>query len=355
LLAVAAAQTDGGYLGADFETFFSAVTSGAAGVYVGTLLEDAGISTDLTITPGQTVSVSGDPSLPQAPSWGGGGFTVQERGSLALAGVAVAGAVSVLGGGTASLSGCTLEDSFHLTLESGGSLSLASMAVDASMLETVGGTLSLSGSTLSGSLSVSDGTSVSLRGCGGQLAGLSVADSSFTMDASATTTLGGTISLSNAGAVTLQDKTFAAGAQLAVTGGTQLSLSGCTLEDSVSLTTTAGGSLSLASMAVPAAVLAAAQAQLSGAGSTLRLAAVTVPEAPDAGELTGTMTVGADGSKVIDSVTPWPGFFAVISGPCAVSEGGRCVGRPARRLPAERGVRDRRRRRRRRAGRVRRL
>ena len=66
--AAAAAQTDGGYLGADFETFFSAVTSGAAGVYVGTLLEDAGISTDLTITPGQTVSVSGDPSLPQAPS-----------------------------------------------------------------------------------------------------------------------------------------------------------------------------------------------------------------------------------------------------------------------------------------------
>jgi hypothetical protein len=68
LFAAAAAQTDGGYLGADFETFFSAVTSGAAGVYVGTLLEDAGISTDLTITPGQTVSVSGDPSLPQAPS-----------------------------------------------------------------------------------------------------------------------------------------------------------------------------------------------------------------------------------------------------------------------------------------------
>jgi hypothetical protein len=195
LLAVAAAQTDGGYLGADFETFFSAVTSGAAGVYVGTLMEDAGISTDLTITPGQTVSVSGDPSLPQAPSWGGGGFTVQERGSLALAGIS--------------------------------------------------------------------------------------------------------------------------------------------LGASVSFTVVGGGSLSLASMAVPAAMLGRAQYQLSGAGSTLRLAAVTVPEAPDAGELTGTMTVGADGSKVIDSVTPWPGFFAVISGPCAVSEGGRCVGRPGGYLPSE--------------------
>eukprot|EP01046_Picozoa_sp_COSAG06_P004741 COSAG06_NODE_203_length_20332_cov_14.679978_9_plen_222_part_00 len=122
-----------------------------------------------------------------------------------------------------------------------------------------------------------------------------------------------------------------------VTGGTQLSLSGCTLEDSVSLTTTAGGSLSLASMAVPAAVLAAAQNQLSGAGSTLRLAAVTVPESPDWGELTGTMTVGADGSKATDP----PGFgatggiFTVSSGPCVVSEGGRCVGRPGGYLPSE--------------------
>ena len=148
MCAAAAAQTDGGYLGADFETFFSAVTSGAAGVYVGTLLEDAGISTDLTITPGQTVSVSGDPSLPQAPSWGGGGFTVQERGSLALAGVAVAGVVSVLGGATASLRACTLEGLVSLTTTAGGSLSLASMAVPAAVLGAAEAQLSGAGSTL---------------------------------------------------------------------------------------------------------------------------------------------------------------------------------------------------------------
>lgn len=118
LFAAAAAQTDGGYLGADFETFFSAVTSGAAGVYVGTLLEDAGISTDLTITPGQTVSVSGDPSLPQAPRWGNGGFTVQNRGSLELRFVALGASVVA----------------FAVT---GGSLSLSDMVVHADVVEGI--------------------------------------------------------------------------------------------------------------------------------------------------------------------------------------------------------------------------
>eukprot|EP01045_Picozoa_sp_COSAG04_P012454 COSAG04_NODE_839_length_9957_cov_18.873504_6_plen_418_part_00 len=61
-------QSDGGYLGSDFQAFFSAVVSGAAGVYVGMLVEDAGIGTDLVVTPGQSVSVAGDPSLP-APAW----------------------------------------------------------------------------------------------------------------------------------------------------------------------------------------------------------------------------------------------------------------------------------------------
>ena len=82
-------QTDGGYLGSDFEAFFSAVVSGAAGVYVGVLLQDAGIETDLVVRPGQRVSLSGDASLPRPPRWGGGGFTVQQRGSLSLRSVAV--------------------------------------------------------------------------------------------------------------------------------------------------------------------------------------------------------------------------------------------------------------------------
>jgi hypothetical protein len=187
------AATDGGYLGSDFETFFSAVVSGAAGVYVGMLLADAGISTELTITPGQSVSVSGDSSLAQPPLWGSGGFTVQERGSLTLTYLA-----------------------------------------------------------------------------------------------------------------------FGPSASFVV----------------------AGGSLSLASMAVPAAVLGAAEGQLSGAGSTLRLSEITVPEVPDWGILTVTTTVGPDGfTKTNEPATPFNGharssWFTVTSGLCAISDGGRCVGRP---------------------------
>jgi hypothetical protein len=43
------------------------------------------------------------------------------------------------------------------------------------------------------------------------------------------------------------------------------------------------------------------------------------------------MTVGADGSRATDPPRfgqQNPGTFTVSSGPCAVSEGGRCVGRP---------------------------
>ena len=91
------AASEGGYLGSDFEAFFSAVVSGAAGVYVGVLLQDAGIETDLVVRPGQRVSVSGDPSLPRPPRWGSGGFTVQQRGSVSLSSVEMP-AISMSGG-----------------------------------------------------------------------------------------------------------------------------------------------------------------------------------------------------------------------------------------------------------------
>ena len=183
-------------MGADFETFFSAVVSGAAGLYVGMLVNNVGINTMLIITPGQTVSINGDRALPQAPSWGSGGFTVQERGSVLLT---------------------------YVTLE--------------------------------------------------------------------------------------------AVARLLVTGG---------------------GALRLVDCIVPSEVLSGVVTQLSGEGSTLQLSAVTVPERPDVGERTGTMTVGADGSTVVDPpnfVNFGGPYFTVTSGPC-VAYGG-CVGRPDGYLPNE--------------------
>jgi hypothetical protein len=74
----------GGYIGNDFSAFFSSVVSGAAGTYVSTVSSSPGISTTLSIHPGQIVQIHGDRSLPRAPIWGSGGFTVGERASLSL-------------------------------------------------------------------------------------------------------------------------------------------------------------------------------------------------------------------------------------------------------------------------------
>ena len=104
-----------------------------------------------------------------------------------------------------------------------------------------------------------------------------------------------------------------------MTGDTQLSLSGCTLAASATIDLSGGGSLSLASMAVPAAVLGAAERTLSGAGSTLRLDAVTVPEVPVWGRLSGTLTMGDDGSTAFDP--PQTFFGHTTTGTFAVSSG----------------------------------
>ena len=88
---------------------------------------------------------------------------------------------------------------------------------------------------------------------------------------------------------------------------------------------------------MPAAMLGAVMNQLRGAGSTLRLSAITMPEVPDAGALTGTMTIRADGSKTTDppSFGVSNTFFLVFSGPCTISDDGRCVGRAEGYLPNE--------------------
>lgn len=88
-----------------------------------------GISTDITVTPGQTVSVSGDGALEWAPRWGDGGFAVQARGSLSLTYIGLNPLASI-------------------TLTSGGSLSMALMAVSVATLSAAMRELGGAGSAL---------------------------------------------------------------------------------------------------------------------------------------------------------------------------------------------------------------
>ena len=86
----------GGFLGADIRAFISAIIAGAAGFYSVTVAEnDAKVSLDLTIQPGQSVSILGDPAVADdggapTPIWGGGGFHVVQGGTLTLRNIQLA-------------------------------------------------------------------------------------------------------------------------------------------------------------------------------------------------------------------------------------------------------------------------
>jgi hypothetical protein len=77
-------STATGYYGSDPNTFFAAVSTGAAGTYVLDLGADADFRTDLIIGLGQSVVITGDPNSPAPLAWGTGSFEVKEGGALAL-------------------------------------------------------------------------------------------------------------------------------------------------------------------------------------------------------------------------------------------------------------------------------
>ena len=77
------------------------------------------------------------------------------------------------------------------------------------------------------------------------------------------------------------------------------------------LAVTGGGSLSLSSMAVHAKVLYMA-ASLDGAGSSVRLTGVTVPEHPELGAGTGTLTVEEGDSFTSDPPELFQWFFGPV-------------------------------------------
>ena len=102
------AASEGGYLGADAQSFVSAVVSGAAGTYVLSLMEDADIVMDLVVELGQNVVIRGYGGLAEAPRWGSGSFYV---------------------GASLILAFITLDASTIFEINSGGSLSLSMMTV----------------------------------------------------------------------------------------------------------------------------------------------------------------------------------------------------------------------------------
>ena len=121
------AATEGGYLGADSTSFFSAVVSGAAGSYFVTLMTDAGIGTDLAIRPGQDVQITGDAMLLTPPYWGSGGFAVDELGKLSLQHVTLNNRITVAQGFAGlSIRGCNGPNgprmSGNLSTSSGGNI-----------------------------------------------------------------------------------------------------------------------------------------------------------------------------------------------------------------------------------------
>ena len=78
-----------------------------------TMTESQNVQTDLVIQAGQVVVVSGDPVLVQAPSWGSGGFTVQQYGSLSLTGVALNSLPALQTGGIYSLNSVSFRGGTH--------------------------------------------------------------------------------------------------------------------------------------------------------------------------------------------------------------------------------------------------
>ena len=97
----------GGYIGADSASFFSSVVSGAAGTdYMATIMQDAMITTDLSVECGQILSISGGTTV---AAWGSGGFTLSDRASLSLTDMTVGGRVIVAAGAALTLDSVVMQ------------------------------------------------------------------------------------------------------------------------------------------------------------------------------------------------------------------------------------------------------
>ena len=185
----------------------------------------------------------------------------------------------------------------------------ASLSLTGTGVEVIGasfaveGSLSLTNLGLESDISVSS-CNASLSSCHGRLTELSAIDSKIDIDTTTSSVLTlRSVILNNAGSVALTGSTSEGGARVRLSGGTELSLT----------------------------VMTAPLPLLSGEGSSAHLVDVTPLGFPNAEALTGTMTIrGGSLSSSPAGLAGWldgfEGIFSVNSGPCTVSNGGRCVG-----------------------------
>jgi hypothetical protein len=107
----ALSSTATGYYGSDPNTFFAAVSTGAAGTYILDLGADADFRTHLVIGLGQSVVITGDPNSPAPLAWGTRSFEVKEGGALAMSHLALTTDNKITldeGARAVSLTDCTL-------------------------------------------------------------------------------------------------------------------------------------------------------------------------------------------------------------------------------------------------------
>jgi hypothetical protein len=210
------------------------------------------------------------------------------------------------------------------------------------------------------SISVMGGGSLTIATSTGSIGGIAVTDSTFALDSASTATLGGSVIFSNAGDVVLSEQNFDS-ASLTVNGDTACSIESSNIMVGSSVAVDAGGRLTLASLALPWRVLILAVDRMTGLGSSLVLQGVSVPNVPGWENLSGRYTVDSSMTSVVISPTlprhvghghdiqdaatdsfghqlvaiptaEPPGFagrFETLSGPCEVAAGQRCVGRPS--------------------------
>lgn len=130
-----ASASNGGYLGRDVLAFLSSLLSGASGVYICTLVVDAGILGDVAIQLGMSVRIQGDRFASSTPVWGSGGFHVAQEASLSLSHVA-------------------FDTGAKIVVAEQGSLTLINMRIHSEQLDFtpgVGGTLALTNVSFAGS------------------------------------------------------------------------------------------------------------------------------------------------------------------------------------------------------------